>query len=163
TLRATIDWSYDLLDEDERTAFTALAVFADGADLDAVEAITRAGPGSLAALVAKNLVVRREMSDHRTRLRLLETVREYAAERLAGAVGLFLGFQRGQLGEVRGWLEAALRTASEAPLRLRAKACLALAVALQNLGESEHALGYCGQAVGLYRRSGDRAGLAQSL
>jgi predicted ATPase len=81
TLRATLDWSHDLLDEDERSAFASLAVFAGGADLEAAEAVTGATLDTLSSLVVKNLVDRRER-DRRTRLYLLEMVREYAAERL---------------------------------------------------------------------------------
>jgi predicted ATPase/DNA-binding SARP family transcriptional activator len=79
TMRATLDWSYDLLDDEERDAFTALAVFAGGCDREAAEAITGAPLAVLESLVAKSLVT---MSAGR--LTLLEPVRQYAAERLAG-------------------------------------------------------------------------------
>jgi predicted ATPase/DNA-binding SARP family transcriptional activator len=82
TLRATIDWSYDLLDDDERAAFCGLAAFAGGATLPAAEAITGAGLDTIDSLVAKNLVVRRRTPDGDARLLLLETIREYALERL---------------------------------------------------------------------------------
>jgi predicted ATPase/DNA-binding SARP family transcriptional activator len=79
TLRATLDWSYDLLDDDERQAFTALGAFAGGCQLDAAEAVTGAGLEVLEGLVAKNLVTARA-----GRLGMLEPVRQYASERLAG-------------------------------------------------------------------------------
>ena len=82
TLRATIDWSYGLLDEDERAAFCALAIFEGGATLPAAEAVTGATLDTLQSLVAKNLVGRRHAPDGEVRLVLLETIREYALARL---------------------------------------------------------------------------------
>lgn len=78
TLRATIDWSHDLLNPDERRLFAHLSVFAAGATVAAAEAVTGASLDELESLVSKHLVVRRV-----ERLMLLETVREYATERLA--------------------------------------------------------------------------------
>ena len=83
TLRATLDWSYDLLDDDEQHAFVALGAFAGGCELDAAEAVTGAGLDVLEGLVAKSLVTVRE-----GRLGMLEPVRQYAAERLAGSADL---------------------------------------------------------------------------
>ena len=80
TLAASIDWSYDLLDEDERRVFSRLAVFAGGFTLDAASAVTGAVLETLARLVDKSLVVAEG-----GRYRLLETIREYAATRLADA------------------------------------------------------------------------------
>lgn len=80
TLRAVVDWSWDLLDATERDLLTRLSVFAGGATLDAVEAITDDDPlDALASLVDKSLVVHGADG----RYRLLETIREYAAERLS--------------------------------------------------------------------------------
>ena len=56
TLRATLDWSFDLLDRDEQDAFTALGAFAGGCELDAAEAVTGAPLEVLEQLVAKSLV-----------------------------------------------------------------------------------------------------------
>ena len=78
TLRATIDWSYNLLDADARSAFAALAVFHGGCTVDAARSIAGADVHALAELQAKSLIARRG-----DRFAMLETVREYAAERLA--------------------------------------------------------------------------------
>jgi predicted ATPase/class 3 adenylate cyclase len=78
TLRATIDWSYDLLTGQERSAFAQMAVFAAGATVTVAEAVTGASLDTLESLVAKQLLV-----SHDERLVMLETVREYALERLA--------------------------------------------------------------------------------
>jgi predicted ATPase len=90
TLRAVIDWSWDLLDEPERTVLRRLAVFAGGATLDAAERVCAApgldGPAPdevlylLAALVDKSLVVAGEGAGE-VRYAMLETVRAYGAER----------------------------------------------------------------------------------
>jgi predicted ATPase/class 3 adenylate cyclase/DNA-binding CsgD family transcriptional regulator len=89
TLRALIDWSYDLLNPEEQLLLGGLSVFAGGWTLEAAEAVTaRGGTGEwqvldqLAALVGKSLVQADEVQGA-TRYRLLETVRDYAAERLA--------------------------------------------------------------------------------
>jgi non-specific serine/threonine protein kinase len=86
TLRASIDWSYDLLTEDERALLQRLAVFAGGWTLEAAEAVgVGGGVGKpavldlLARLVEKSLVI---MDAGGERYRLLETVRQYAQERL---------------------------------------------------------------------------------
>ena len=81
TLRATIDWSYDLLSEVEQECFVRFAIFRGGATIEAAEAITGADLDTLDLLVAKSLLVRGERSGA-TRLTMLETVREYAKERL---------------------------------------------------------------------------------
>ncbi|MEV0095272.1 BTAD domain-containing putative transcriptional regulator [Streptomyces sp. NPDC050738] len=83
TLRAVVDWSWDLLGEDERSVLCGLSVFAGGCDLAAAEAVC--GPDSmdaLGSLVDKSLVVTAPSADSGMRYRLLETVAEYAAERL---------------------------------------------------------------------------------
>jgi predicted ATPase/tetratricopeptide (TPR) repeat protein len=83
TLRAVVDWSWDLLDEDERDVLRRLSVFAGGCDLAAAEAVC--GPAALEALgslVDKSLVVAAPSGDGEMRYRLLETVAEYAGERL---------------------------------------------------------------------------------
>src|SRR5438094_5747869 len=85
TLRSTIDWSYDLLPENERALFRRLSVFAGGFDLQAVEAICGDSLDAIERLVDKSLVIVEQLSDERLHYRLLETLRHYAAERLAEA------------------------------------------------------------------------------
>jgi predicted ATPase/class 3 adenylate cyclase len=80
TLRATIDWSYELLDEDERDLFAAFAVFVGGCTFGAAEEVAGAEPDTLQSLIDKSLVRRRPTGD---RYWMLETIREFAAERLA--------------------------------------------------------------------------------
>ncbi|MER5433791.1 BTAD domain-containing putative transcriptional regulator [Streptomyces sp. NPDC002588] len=86
TLRAVVDWSWELLDEDEREVLARLSVFARGCDLAAVEAVcaraVRDTFDSLASLVDRSLVVAAPAPNGEMRYRLLETVAEYAAERL---------------------------------------------------------------------------------
>ncbi len=89
TLRATIDWSYNLLDEQERTLFRRLSVFAGGWTLDAFEAVCNADGALggrifeyLTSLADKSLVRQSHGRDSQPRFSLLETIREYAAERL---------------------------------------------------------------------------------
>ncbi|MGW2695843.1 AfsR/SARP family transcriptional regulator [Streptomyces sp. NPDC001296] len=83
TLRAVVDWSWDLLDADERAVLCRLSVFAGGCDLTAAEAVC--GPVALevlGSLVDKSLVVAAPSGEGEMRYRLLETVAEYAGEQL---------------------------------------------------------------------------------
>ncbi|WP_324603514.1 BTAD domain-containing putative transcriptional regulator [Streptomyces sp. SPB074] len=85
TLRAVVDWSWDLLDEEERHALRELSVFAGGWDLAAAEAVCT-GPADdlVGALVDKSLVVASPEADSTgMRFRMLETIHEYAVERAA--------------------------------------------------------------------------------
>ena len=77
TLRATMDWSYQLLAPEERQPFAWLAVFRGGCTLEAAEEVCEAGVDTLQSLVDKSLL--RHMGE---RFSMLETIREYAAERL---------------------------------------------------------------------------------
>jgi predicted ATPase len=77
TLRATIEWSYELLESRERALFGRLAVFAGGCTLESAEAVVDADLDTLQSLVDKSLV--RHTDD---RFWMLETIREYATERL---------------------------------------------------------------------------------
>ena len=76
TLRATIEWSHDLLDAEEKRLFASLSVFVGGCTLEAAEAVLDADLDLVHALVDKSLV---RILDQR-RLWMLETIREYAAE-----------------------------------------------------------------------------------
>jgi predicted ATPase len=82
TLRATLDWSYDLLGDRERTVFARLAVFAGGCSTDAAERVAGATLDDLDGLLAKSMLRRHDAADGEERFWLLEPVREYAAERL---------------------------------------------------------------------------------
>jgi predicted ATPase/DNA-binding NarL/FixJ family response regulator len=100
TLRAAMDWSHELLTEGERIAFRRLSVFAGGWTLEAAETVC-GGEGIdegevmdlLASLVDKSLVLVTEQRDGEVRYRLLETVRQYALEKLE---------ESGEAVEVRG-------------------------------------------------------------
>lgn len=89
TLRATIDWSHDLLTDPERALFRRFSVFAGGFTLDDAAGVcpgdsvtTQTVVDVVAALVDKSLVEPAFEKRTKTRYRLLETIREYAAERL---------------------------------------------------------------------------------
>ncbi len=91
TLRATVDWSYSLLNPAEKSLLRLLSVFAESFDLDAVEGVCGGGDieafdaaDLLGSLVDKSLVVAEPAGDAR-RYRLLETIRQFAAERLVEA------------------------------------------------------------------------------
>ena len=86
TLRSAIDWSYDLLSDDEKTLFRRLAVFVGGCSLEAAEAVGKTGGGldvlgGLEGLVDKHLL-RRSDVDGQPRFGMLETIREYAMAQL---------------------------------------------------------------------------------
>ena len=82
TLRATIEWSYELLDEEERALLSRLSVFAGGFTLDGAEAVCDASLDGVGSLAEKSLVAERKRDDGEQWFALLETVREYAHERL---------------------------------------------------------------------------------
>lgn len=93
TMRAVLDWSYNLLTETERLLFGRLAVFAGGAPLDAVEVVARELVRDsdvsmpvlelVSSLASKSLVQAEEQPDGEPRIVMLETMREYGLERLA--------------------------------------------------------------------------------
>jgi len=92
TLRGTIAWSNDLLEEPEKRLFGRLAVFVGGCTLAAAEAVCNADGGSegdildsVAGLMDKSLLRRETQADGEPRLLMLETIREYALERLAAS------------------------------------------------------------------------------
>jgi len=81
TLRATIAWSYDLLSPKEQQLFARLSVFAGGCTLEAAEEVTAADLDILESLLDKSLL-RRSDTELGPRYWMLETIREYAGERL---------------------------------------------------------------------------------
>jgi predicted ATPase len=125
TLRATIDWSHDLLSHDERLLFARLSVFSGGSTLEAAEEICDASLDGLESLVSKSLVVHT-----RDRIMMLETIREYAAVRFdeSGDVDVlrtrhahfFLRFaEEGALEEERQDSEARVRRLNDEHSNLR--------------------------------------------
>ena len=81
TLRATIEWSYDLLSEEEQKLFARLSIFAGGCTYEAAEEVCDADPDTLQSLLDKSLLRKRE-SEIGPRYWMLESIREYASERL---------------------------------------------------------------------------------
>ena len=82
TLRATIAWSYDLLDEDEQELYANLGVFRGGCTLETAELVCAAELDTLASLLDKSLLRRRTGRLGEERYWMLETIREFALERL---------------------------------------------------------------------------------
>jgi predicted ATPase/DNA-binding SARP family transcriptional activator len=147
TLRATLEWSYELLEQDEQLLFQAISVFAGTFDEEGAAAVCGATSARLPSLEDKGLLVRAG-----DRFRLLETIREFAAELLAGAANrdeiyarharFFLGLAELaepalRAGEDRYWIErlatehenlrAVLRrslVSGEAEIGARLAACL---------------------------------------
>ncbi len=99
TLRATLEWSYELLSPEERRLFARLAVFSRGCTLEAAEQVADADLDTLQSLVEKNLVRHTE-----ERFWLLESIRELAAERLRDS---------GELAEMAGRHAAYFRAFAE--------------------------------------------------
>jgi predicted ATPase len=108
TLRATLDWSFDLLEADARTLLARLSVFGGGFDLDAVEAVCGHGIDALQTLVEHSLVRAEEIGGE-PRFSMLEAIREYAAERLA---------ESGDQAAMRGAHAAAFLEVAETHRRL---------------------------------------------
>jgi predicted ATPase/DNA-binding SARP family transcriptional activator len=133
TLRAVVDWSWDLLAEPERAVARRLAAFAGGATAEAAERVCAGPPVAgdvfepLASLVDKSIVVAVPQPDGApTRYRMLETIREYAGERLDEA-GERHAAEAAHLAVLLELVEAAephLRGADQLPwlARLRAEA-----------------------------------------
>ena len=95
TLRATIEWSYELLLEPEQRLFRAFSAFAGGCTYEAAEEVADADPDTLQSLIDKSLLRRRD-ADFGPRYWMLETIREYAAERLEveGGKAVHLAYRR---------------------------------------------------------------------
>lgn len=82
TLRATIEWSHDLLSDEEQQLFRLLSVFAGGCIYESAEQITDADPDTLQSLLDKSLLRKRDDATGEPRYWMLETISEYATERL---------------------------------------------------------------------------------
>jgi predicted ATPase len=92
TLRATLDWSYNLLDEGHKKLFRRLGVFVGGATLEAIEAVCNVDEDlhiglleGVESLVDNSLVQQSDVEQSEPRFAMLETMREYAVGRLAEA------------------------------------------------------------------------------
>ncbi len=114
TLRATIEWSHDLLADDEKQLFARLSVFAGGSTLDAAEEVVEADVEALQSLVDKSLVRRTG-----ERFWMLETIGDFARERLTASDD-----SRRDRPPARGVVPRARRGGRAVPERSRA-ACLA--------------------------------------
>ncbi len=113
TLRQTIDWSHDLLADEERAVFRRLAAFVDGCSLEAAEVVCAGPPVDdgavldlLSRLVDKSLLVADTESEE-ARYRQLETIREYARDRL-----LESGEAAAALSRHNGWYVALVEQAA---------------------------------------------------
>ncbi|UQT57677.1 winged helix-turn-helix domain-containing protein [Streptomyces durmitorensis] len=119
TLRAVVDWSWDLLDEPERTVLREVSVFAGGWDIEAAEAVCT-GPAAdlIGALVDKSLLIAEPTAGGDMRYRMLETIHEYASERAAETPELRTAAGRRHTAYVRALVEKAeplLRSADQLP------------------------------------------------
>ena len=90
TLRGTLDWSYDLLDDGERMLFARLSVFQGGRTIESLEAVCAPGLSievldGLESLLNKNLLFQKEGPVGEPRFYMLETIHEYADEKLEGS------------------------------------------------------------------------------
>ena len=119
TLRATVEWSYQLLTEDERRLFRHLSVFVDGVDLDAAERLAadlslRSDPGSVLAHLVDASMIDADFAVG-TRYRMLETLRAFGLDRLAaaGEDEAAAGHLLGWAVELTGWIEHTLTTERE--------------------------------------------------
>ena len=122
TLRGAIEWSFDLLDEPEKKLFRRLAIFVGGWSFEAAEAVCEPGEfgydafSGIESLLDKSLIRRHEPIEGITRFRMLQTIREYALERLEAAEGIhataarhaahYSKLARDQLGSLTANLEA---------------------------------------------------------
>jgi len=133
TLRATVDWSYSLLDDLDRTVFDRLGVFAGTFDAEAAAAVVSSNGverfdvlDALSDLVSKSLVTTEATDDGTTRYVLLETLRQYARERLDedGASDDWRRRHATHFAELSERIGPLLRGADEIATRTRLKADL---------------------------------------
>jgi len=90
TLRATLDWSYEMLDQGEKTLFNRMGVFAGGCSLEAADVVCSDGLSidlfdGLEALLNKSLLSKKDDREGEPHFTMLETLREYALEKLEGS------------------------------------------------------------------------------
>jgi predicted ATPase len=149
TLRSTIEWSYDLLEEEERALFARLAVFGGSFAIEAAEAVVDADLDGLSSLVDKSLL--RETGHGR--FFMLETLKEFAVERLeeSGDAKIFRSRQA----------EWALGLAEEAEPHLEGRA--QQAVWLDKLEPERHNLRTASATLRELGRGGDALRLATAL
>jgi predicted ATPase len=119
TLRATLDWSFDLLDSEQQKLFRRLGVFVGGATLEAIEAVCNVNDdldldliASTETLVENNLLVPVDTGDTISRFAMLEIMREYALEQLAKA-GELAHIQRAHAAYCRVLAEESSHLTSE--------------------------------------------------
>ena len=150
SLRAAIDWSYELLDEPERRAFRRLAVFGGDCTLDAAAKVLGASLEQIEALLVHSLVRRIADASDETRVGMLETIGEFALERLresgeeAERRGLHADYYLALAEEGEPTLTTARRAATVTQLgREQANFRAALAF-FRDAGETERALRLAG-------------------
>lgn len=114
TLRATVEWSYGLLESDAQQAFAALAVFRGGWTIADAEAVCAAGLGAIGSLVDHSLVARRGRSVRGDELVMLETIRELADELLNADRELATRTRRRHAEWILGLAEASHLTSTKA-------------------------------------------------
>ena len=169
TLRGAIDWSYDLLDEGEKNLFARLSVFSGGCTLEAAEEVCAIGGewefdviDGLASLVDKSLV-RQSVTGGEPRFWMLETVGEYARDKLE---------ESGYGHTIRGnHAEFFLDLAEEVDPKLRGPDqmkwfdCLETELTARAAGtiEERYKPDECEEAVGLFRQAGDLWGISRAL
>jgi predicted ATPase/class 3 adenylate cyclase len=105
TLRATIAWSHDLLDPDERSLFRRMSVFVGGCSLESAEQVVGADPDTVQSVLDKSLL-RRTDGRGGPRFWMLETIREFAAEQLV-ATGERAALERRHLEHYAALLDEA--------------------------------------------------------
>ena len=120
TLRATVEWSYQLLSLDQQRLFRHLSVFADGVDLDGAEHVAsglclRDDPGIALARLVDASMIEADFAGGRTRYRMLETLRAFGLDRLAAAGETDEAAERmlQWAVELTDWIAVTLRTELE--------------------------------------------------
>jgi predicted ATPase/DNA-binding CsgD family transcriptional regulator len=118
TLRDTLEWSYHLLNSDEKALFARMAIFRGGGSLDAIEAVCGHDLSidlldTLSSLVDKSLVQQKETVQGEPRFTMLETIHEYASEQLvaSGETGAIRHHHASYFVELAERAEPELRTA----------------------------------------------------